>query len=99
MKKLIKSDICGSVNSAQMHCSRLKKSAFTVESKKKKKKKAETRFTPRRRRKMREPNIAKYNIMTKLVQNSTIVQWTQGWARAMCTLIVLKQKVEGDRPT
>ena len=37
MKKLIKSDICGSVNSAQMHCSRLKKSAFTVESKKKKK--------------------------------------------------------------
>ena len=38
MKKLIKSDICGSVNSAQMHYSRLKKSAFTAESKKKKKK-------------------------------------------------------------
>ena len=36
MKKLIKSDICGSVNSAQMHCSQLKKSAFTAESKKKK---------------------------------------------------------------
>ena len=45
MKKLIKSDICGSVNSAQMHCPRLKKSAFMAESKKKrKKKKAETRF-------------------------------------------------------
>ena len=39
MKKLIKSDICGSVNSAQMHCLRLKKSAFTAESKKKKKEK------------------------------------------------------------
>ena len=39
MKKLIKSDICGFVNSAQMHCSQLKKSAFTAESKKKKKKK------------------------------------------------------------
>ena len=39
MKKLIKSDIYGSVNSAQMHCSRLKKSAFMAESKKKKKKK------------------------------------------------------------
>ena len=36
MKKLIKSDIYGSVNSAQMHCSRLKKSAFMAESKKKK---------------------------------------------------------------
>ena len=46
MKKLIKSDICGSVNSAQMHYSRLKKSAFTAESKKKKKKKAETRLRP-----------------------------------------------------
>ena len=45
MKKLIKSDICGSVNSAQMHYSRLKKSAFTAESKKKKKK-AETRLRP-----------------------------------------------------
>ena len=56
MKKLIKSDICGSVNSAQMHCSRLKKSAFTVESKKKKK--AETCFAPRRGRKTRKPNIA-----------------------------------------
>ena len=57
MKKLIKSDICGSVNSVRMHCSRLKKSAFTVESKKKKKK-VETRFAPRRGRKMRKPNIA-----------------------------------------
>ena len=54
MKKLIKSDICRSVNSAQMHCSRLKKSAFTAESKKKK---AETRFAPRRGRKTRKPNI------------------------------------------
>ena len=56
MKKLIKSYICGSVNSVQMHCSRLKKSAFTTESKKKKK--VETRFAPRRGRKMRKPNIA-----------------------------------------
>ena len=58
MKKLIKSDICGSVNSAQMHCSQLKKSAFTVESKKKKKKKVETRFAPKRGRKTCKPNIA-----------------------------------------
>ena len=63
MKKLIKSDICGSVNSARMHCSRLKKSAFTAESKKKKKKKkrkkkAETHFAPKRESKMRKPNIA-----------------------------------------
>ena len=63
MKNLIKSDICGSVNSAQMHCSQLKKSAFTAESKKKKKekkkkKKAETRFAPRRGCKTRKPNIA-----------------------------------------
>ena len=59
MKKLIKSDICGSVNSTQMHCSRLKKSAFMAESKKKKKKKkAETRFVPRHGRKTRKPNIA-----------------------------------------
>ena len=56
MKKLIKSDICGSVNSTQMHCSQLKKSAFTAESEKKKKK-AETRFAPRRGRKTRKPNI------------------------------------------
>ena len=55
MKKLIKSDICGSVNSAQMHCSQLKKSAFTAESKKKKK--VETRFAPRRGRKTCKPNI------------------------------------------
>ena len=41
MKKLIKSDICGSVNNAQMHCLRLKKSTFTVEEKKKKKKEKE----------------------------------------------------------
>ena len=34
IKKLIKSDICGSVNSARMHYSRLKKLAFTAESKK-----------------------------------------------------------------
>ena len=60
MKKLIKSDICGSVNSAQMHCSQLKKSAFMAESKKKKneKKKTETHFAPKRGRKTRKPNIA-----------------------------------------
>ena len=40
-----------------IHGSRLKKSAFTAESKKKEKK-AETRFVPRRGRKMRKPNIA-----------------------------------------
>ena len=56
MKKLIKSDICGSVNSAQMHYSQLKRSAFTAESKKKKK--PETRFAPRRGCKTRKPNIA-----------------------------------------
>ena len=39
MKKLIKNDICGFMNSIQMHYSQLKKSAITAESKKKKKKK------------------------------------------------------------
>ena len=57
MKKLIKSDICESINSARMHCSWLKRSAFTAERKKKKKKKAEMRFAPRRGRKTRKPNI------------------------------------------
>ena len=38
MKKLIKSDICESINSARMHCSWLKRSAFTAKIKKKKKK-------------------------------------------------------------
>ena len=33
MKKLLKSDFCGSVNSAQVHCSR-KKSTFTAKKKK-----------------------------------------------------------------
>ena len=56
MKKLIKSDICGSVNSTRMHCSWLKKSAFTAESKKKKKK-VETRFAPIHGRKTHKPNI------------------------------------------
>ena len=37
-KKLIKIDIYGSINSVQIHRPRLKKSAFTAESKKKKKK-------------------------------------------------------------
>ena len=46
MKKLIKSDICGSVNSTRMHCSWLKKSAFTAESKKKKKKKLKRVLRP-----------------------------------------------------
>ena len=61
MKKLIKSDICGSVNNAQMHCLRLKKSTFTVEEKKKKKKKkkkAETHFAPTPGRKTCKPNIS-----------------------------------------
>ena len=46
MKKLIKSDICGSVNSAQMHYSRLKKSTFMAESKKKKKKRLKRVLRP-----------------------------------------------------
>ena len=50
-KKLTKNDIYGSINSVQIYRSRLKKSAFTAESKKKKKKKAATRFAPRRGRK------------------------------------------------
>ena len=58
MKKLIKSDICGSVNSARMHYSRLKKSTFMAESKKKKKKEAETRFAPKRGCKTIKPNKA-----------------------------------------
>ena len=58
MKKLIKSDIYGFMNSIQMHYSQLKKSAFTAESKKKKKKKVETRFAPRHGHKTRKPNIA-----------------------------------------
>ena len=63
MKKLIKSDICGSVNSARMHCSRLKSQPLRLKAKKKKKKrkrkkKAETHFAPRRESKMRKPNIA-----------------------------------------
>ena len=37
--------------------------------------------------------------MTKLVQKSTIVQWTQVGPWATRTLIVLKQKVQVDRPT
>ena len=40
-----------------MHCSQLKKLAFTVESKKKKKKIPETRFAPKHERKTRKPNI------------------------------------------
>ena len=41
MKKLIKSDICGSVNSARMHCSRLKSLPLRLKAKKKKKKEKE----------------------------------------------------------
>ena len=36
MKKLIKSGVCGSMNSAQMHC--LQKNGSTIAAKKKKKK-------------------------------------------------------------
>ena len=39
IKKLLKSVICGTVNSAQMHCSQLTKSTIAAEKKKKKKKK------------------------------------------------------------
>ena len=42
MKKLLKSEICGSMNSARMHCS-LTKSQQVRLPKKKKKKRAETR--------------------------------------------------------
>ena len=41
MKKLLKSDICGCVNSVRMHCLRLKSQPLRL---KKKKKKAETRI-------------------------------------------------------
>ena len=39
IKKLLKSVICGTVNSAQMHCSQLTKSTIATEKKKKKKEK------------------------------------------------------------
>ena len=55
MKKLIKNDICGFMNSIQIYYSQLKKSAFTAEGKKKK---FETRFAPRHGHKTRKPNIA-----------------------------------------
>ena len=55
MKKLIKNDIYGFMNSIQMHYSQLKKSAFTAKSKKKK---VETRFAPRHGHKTLKPNIA-----------------------------------------
>ena len=38
MKKLLKSGICGSVNSARMHCSLCKSQQMRAEQKKKKKK-------------------------------------------------------------
>ena len=76
MKKLIKSDICGSVNSAQMHYSQLKRSAFTAESKKKKKKKKpETRFAPRRGCKTRKPNIALVSVWLALFIYLFIYKW------------------------
>ena len=37
MKKLLKSDIYGSMNSARMHCSRLKSQPLRLKAKKKKK--------------------------------------------------------------
>ena len=40
MKKLMKSGICGSVNSARMHCSWRKSQQVRVEPKKKKKEKS-----------------------------------------------------------
>ena len=55
MKKLIKSDICGSVNSAWMYCSQFEK--VSLYSWKQKKKKTETRFAPKHERKTRKPNI------------------------------------------
>ena len=39
IKKLLKSVICGTVNSAQMYCSQLTKSTIVAEKKKKKKEK------------------------------------------------------------
>ena len=47
IKKLLKNVICGTVNSARMHCSQLTKSTIVVEPKKKKK---EKNAAPKRRR-------------------------------------------------
>ena len=44
-EKLLKSGICGSINSAWMHCSRLTWSNSVAETKKKKKKKSENANT------------------------------------------------------
>ena len=41
IKKLLKSVICGTINSAQMHCSQLTKSTIAAEPKKKKKRKTQ----------------------------------------------------------
>ena len=54
MKKLLKSEICGSVNSAQMHCSLCKSQQMRAEPKKKKKEK--TAEQKRRRHNNLNPN-------------------------------------------
>ena len=45
IKKLLKSVICGTVNSAWMHCSQLTKSTIAAEQKKKKKNEKATPMT------------------------------------------------------
>ena len=64
IKKLLKSVICGTVNSAQMHCSQLTKSTIAAEKKKKKKKKEKNAVIKRRRGNNRNPNS--HNITIRL---------------------------------
>ena len=56
IKKLLKSVICGTVNSARMHCSQLTKSIIAAEPKKKKKKRKKKAAPKRRRRNNFHPN-------------------------------------------
>ena len=56
IKKLLKSVICGTVNSTRMHCSQLTKSTIVAEQKKKKKKKEKNATPKRRRRNNLDPN-------------------------------------------
>ena len=55
IKKLLKDVICGTVNSARMHCSQLTKSTIAAEPKKKKKKR-KTQLKKRGRRNNLDPN-------------------------------------------
>ena len=56
IKKLLKSVICGIVNSAWIYCLQLTKSTIAAEKKKKKKRKRKTQLQKRRRRNNLDPN-------------------------------------------